>query len=425
MSTERIPCISDGCTNTILPATAKANNGYCMPCVHARNRAAREAYIRENRREVDPYEGLTDRVEIIRAMHTRRPVDPLIVYRKAPKSAEELYAELTREDAKRLVQLAAEAIRNTNLRFAEEIATSLATLTDHPLDEMLEAWVETENFYPPITFRGAGAAIRDSIISYLNAGKPNRNHALLALAWVDDSKVAEIFQDWENHPPRWTRELFAGPSVYAHTAGWEPVNGKRRPLIFADCLAVAPVESGQTPDRSVQLMKDASQPCPWCKRSMTHLIEIDLQDERFAFLGFPASTLPILTCEACTCFVPFLYAHISLDGVAQWAPENVRPQGRDEPFEEWLPSPWRNVPVTLTPRRAIHAADWTMDVKTTQIGGHPSWVQDSEYPRCPSCSQTMMFVGQVDQAQFPMYEGIYYAFVCATCRISATSYQQT
>lgn len=96
-----------------------------------------------------------------------------------------------------------------------------------------------------------------------------------------------------------------------------------------------------------------------------------------------------------------------------------------EPDDEWEPSPWRNVPVTLTPRRAIHAADWLMEPQATQIGGHPTWVQDSLYPSCPHCSQTMMFIGQVDQAQFPMHEGIYYAFLCAACRISATGYQQT
>lgn len=425
MSDERIPCIAEGCKNTILPATAKANNGYCMPCVHARKRAEREAYIRENRREVDPYEGLTDPVDIIRVIHTRRPMDPLIVYCAAPKSAEELYAELTIEETARLMELVVEALRNGNEEFAEDIAKSLAILTDYPLDQMLLAWVERENFYPPIIFRGAGPAIRDSIVAYLEAGKPNRNHALLALVWVGDTKVAEVIQHWEDHPPQWTEGLFVGPAVYAHAAGWEPSNGKRRDLIFTDCRAVAPAEQEQSPAPSVHLMRETSQPCRWCKHPMVHLIEIDLRDERFAFLGFSGPALPILTCEVCTCYAPFLYAHISLEGVAQWAPENTPPEGMPEPVEDWEPSPWRNVPVTVTPRRAIHAADWTIPVKTTQIGGHPSWVQDSEYPSCPRCSRTMMFIGQVDQAQFPMHEGIYYAFLCATCRISATSYQQT
>ncbi len=188
MSDERIPCIAEGCKNTILPATARANNGYCMPCVHARKRAEREAYIRENRREVDPYEGLTDPVDIIRVMHIRRPMDPLIVYRAAPKSAEELYAKLTMEETTRLMELAVEALRNGDDEFAEDVAKSLATLTDYPLDEMLQVWGEKENFYPPIIFRGAGPAIRDSILAHLEAGEPNQNHALLALVWVGDTQ---------------------------------------------------------------------------------------------------------------------------------------------------------------------------------------------------------------------------------------------
>ncbi len=159
--------------------------------------------------------------------------------------------------------------------------------------------------------------IRDSIVAYLEAGKPNRNHALQALAWVRDDKVAEVIQNWEDHPPQWTEELFVGLPVYAHTAGWEPSNGKRRELIFTDCWVVAPAKSGQSPAPSVHLMRETAQQCPWCKHPLTHLIEIDLRDERFAFLGFPGPVLPILTCETCTCYAPFLYAYISPEGVAQ------------------------------------------------------------------------------------------------------------
>jgi hypothetical protein len=69
----RVPCRAEGCGNTILPATAKINDGYCAPCVQKRKQEERVEFVRRNRREVDLYAGITDLVEVIRIMHTRRP----------------------------------------------------------------------------------------------------------------------------------------------------------------------------------------------------------------------------------------------------------------------------------------------------------------------------------------------------------------
>lgn len=65
----------------------------------------------------------------------------------------------------------------------------------------------------------------------------------------------------------------------------------------------------------------------------------------------------------------------------------------------------------------------------SQMGGHPSWVQDSEYPICPCCTRRMMFIGQIlqiDYADIDEYaEGIFYMFICPKDRITATVYQQS
>jgi hypothetical protein len=60
----------------------------------------------------------------------------------------------------------------------------------------------------------------------------------------------------------------------------------------------------------------------------------------------------------------------------------------------------------------------------TAIGGVPTWLQDSEYPRCPSCAERMTFLAQHDNLAV-CEEGTYYAFFCPTCRIAAVSCQQT
>jgi hypothetical protein len=68
-----------------------------------------------------------------------------------------------------------------------------------------------------------------------------------------------------------------------------------------------------------------------------------------------------------------------------------------------------------------------------RVGGHPCWVQEAEYPRCPDCAQTMSFLLQFD-SHLPVSEGeeflwgsggIGYAFWCDRCRTSALHWQST
>jgi uncharacterized protein YwqG len=67
-----------------------------------------------------------------------------------------------------------------------------------------------------------------------------------------------------------------------------------------------------------------------------------------------------------------------------------------------------------------------LDGGGSQVGGHPLWLSDAEYPDCPSCSQPMAFVAQVQTSDLgEPAEGVWYAFVCFDCSIAASSYQWT
>lgn len=426
MPTERVQCRAEGCTNTILPVTATQNAGYCMPCVQKRQRAERDEFIRQNRRTVNLYEGVTDPVEIIRILQTPRKPDPLMQLVPPPKSVEELYASLDVSQAQRLMRLAEKELNDGNTDFAEDIAKSLATLTDFPLDAMLEAWVNQNNFWPSIIFRGAGETIRDRILAAIE--KTNNtvahNHALCALAWIGDEQVCDVFLRWQRSPPLWRSKLHVGPTRYAHVAGWEPTEHGRHDLYHKTCLGIKPVEQPETAAKSVTLLAESSQTCRWCNAPLVNLLELDLADPRFRFLKFEGLKLPILTCEACTCFA-VIFAKIDRAGAASWCEKNDRPSWLPEDISSWPRGPWNGVRLQLAPRRAIHAADWCLPVAVSQIGGLPSWVQDAAYPNCPDCEKTMTFIAQLDNAQFPRREGIYYAFLCADCRITATTYQQT
>ena len=426
MTTERVPCRTEGCTNTILPATAKANDGHCMPCVQKRLHAEREEYIRLNRREVDPYAGVTDVVEILRVLHTPRPHDPLVVFRPCPQSVEELYSRLSAEQANRLMAMAADALRADNEDFAQEIAKSLAVFTDLPLDPMLESWLEQNCFWPPVVFRGAGAVVRDAVVAALESGEANANEALSALAWIGDDRVQELFRHWEANPPNWRSKLFVGPSGYANVAGWELGRPARRNLFHDECWAITPALSEQSPDQSLRLLSATNQDCPWCQRPLIHLIDLNLEDARFDFLEIVGRKLPILTCDVCTGYGSgFMFARVASDGNALLTAGGKRPDWLPEKADSLKPSPWAGVPVRLSLRRAIHAVDWCMPVSISQVGGMPSWVQDTAFPSCPDCSRTMKFVAQIDNGHFSGHEGVYYAFLCASCRTTATTYQQT
>ena len=62
---------------------------------------------------------------------------------------------------------------------------------------------------------------------------------------------------------------------------------------------------------------------------------------------------------------------------------------------------------------------------TSQLGGHPEWIQDAFYPQCPTCQQTMPFLGQAAFEDWNDGEGVFYLFLCLSCRKAATHYQQT
>jgi hypothetical protein len=151
---------------------------------------------------------------------------------------------------------------------------------------------------------------------------------------------------------------------------------------------------------------------------------MDLSASRFAFLDVTAKHLSVVTCSVCTCY-GFVFGEVTGEGVASWSSYNTRPKYLPDDSSTWSPIPWRGVPVKLRKRGAIEAADWCVSPAASQIGGFPTWVQDSDYPQCPCCKQTMVFIAQIDQSAFDAYEGIYYAFLCSRCRITATTYQQS
>src|SRR5690348_15018172 len=56
---------------------------------------------------------------------------------------------------------------------------------------------------------------------------------------------------------------------------------------------------------------------------------------------------------------------------------------------------------TLTvgaPRPPLWGADQFLPTTFSQLGGHPTWIQGANYPKCPKCKETMMFLCQIDES---------------------------
>ena len=82
--------------------------------------------------------------------------------------------------------------------------------------------------------------------------------------------------------------------------------------------------------------------------------------------------------------------------------------------------------IASKPRQPFHGSEWAMEPSISQVGGHPGWVQDADYPVCPGCSATMKAIGQLDGEMIQENgEGVYYMFACEPCQMTAVSYQQS
>lgn len=403
--------------------TAEANKGLCAPCVGEIERKEYQEYLRLNRKTVDLYSGVTDPVQMAVLMLAERKYDPLIVYAPPPQSLDEVCMSLSGSDILRLISITRQTFESGQTQYAESLARALATITDGDLAELHQVWIAKHHCEPAVMFRSAKPAVRDAIIQALEAGLVDANSALCALAWIGDEVVTKVFITWDKQKPEWTSSLYVAPSQYADVAGWEVVSHSRRELAHDVCYSLTP---SLIDDRTqaIEVFRDADLNCPWCGCELSCMLTLDLADPRFEFLSFRAQYLRFLTCHGCTCYETF-YAKADVSGAVAPHPAGRRPQGLPKPPYEWSNLGWKDTAARLTRRLPTHAVDRYTEGKCSQVGGLPAWEQSAEYPSCPDCLQTMRFVAQICEGDLPGSEGTYYAFCCAACGTTATTYQQT
>lgn len=428
--TERIPCKTEGCSATILPNTAAKTGGICMPCFQEQERKKQQAYIEQHRRTVNLYAELTDPVAILKVMHAPRKHDPLIQYVPYPLSKEQMYISLSEQEADRMLKYAVELLAVSNESEAEDILLSLVCYRDDHISDALPELIQLGLFHNPILFKDAPKDIRDQLLERVTWDEDNRNHLLLVLGWIGDAVITEQFREWQIQPPNWAKQLYVTPETYALDGGWELTpSGGRRDLVNHLCYAIRQTDDQQDEPikaHHARFLEISHSTCPWCNRKLTKLMNVAISHPALKYLHLPMEYLQVITCDFCGGFCT-IYMELDDMGGPAWSRYNQEPDYL--PDAEDVDSSTVSTPVlslSSEPQSPYYASNWALSQLDSQIGGHPSWVQDSEYPVCPCCERRMQFIGQMGYADFDEYsEGIFYMFICPEDMITATVYQQS
>lgn len=419
---EQLACKTPGCPNTILATTAARTAGTCRPCEQRFAREQHAEFVRANRREVDPYDGVTDVVQIVKILLRDRVYDELVIEKPFPQDVGDYFASLRPEDVDRLITLAVSLI-SARTHAADDLAVYLATFTTADLQALQRARLAAECLHPGVVFRNAPEDVRDQLIDRTRpeANPLDLNHTLVALAWIGDDSVVRLFAGWQVNPPGWRSKLHVSPSDYSWEAGWEiSPSGSRRDLYFSPAIALVPSTTSSVLS-GVAVATEASGTCMWCGGPLTCLLQCGGVDHGSAISFLPEQ---VVTCAQCTCY-DHIFMRLDAVGTPAWHEANRRPSFL--PDEAGQPLVARVQLVPGHTRGALHACYAFPPTTVSQLGGAPGWVQDADYPRCPDCRAAMPFVGQVSPEEVlgSPEEGTYYLFWCAECRVTATGYQQT
>ena len=354
-----------------------------MPCAQAKERQQREAHIRANRRDVDPYDGIDDPLEILKLVHSPPKPDPLIRYALPPRKPAALYAELDSGQIAALVRHAHSLLKKGDTHRAQDVAACIVAFVSADISSLLQELIRVEALRPEFLFHRAAPKIRNLLTQHLTrvAGhdRLHTDKLLCALAWVGDDRVVELFASWRARPPSWAADLYIPPHQYAREAGWElSSDGQRRNLYHEICYPLVRGDAA-TASLPVTVLTD------------TNLLELDGTADALAFLG-------------CRQQIVVPISELNLVGDL----------------------PRRSLVLADATRSPWHAVMDSLPTQYSQIGGHPTWVQDAEYPTCGACAKTMPFIGQISCEDVePNREGIFYAFLCSDCAMTASAYQQT
>jgi hypothetical protein len=336
-----------------------------------------------------------------------------------------LLRALTMEQGQRIAE---DIWRDFDPKEDDYLLAQLGATVPGTLATIQDDLVECKVFYPSLLYLGADDEIATKLIELVSApviGESD-DHLLSCLAWIGNERVVRQFQAWRENPPAWQSELYIPPWDYSLEAGWELTpEGTRRDLyLSAAHEMVQLVESERATDHGSPLMLHEPEEgrCGWCGRQLVSLLSLDLRDQRLSFLAGDGSLLRVAICPWCSTYTT-LITDVDLDGASNWSNDN-----RERPLiSDKVPDDGSEIGMEELIQRSITLGRFMLsEPGISQIGGYPDWIQDAEYPACPTGQRHMICIGQISWEDFEEYaEGSTYAFVCLEDGKAATVYQQT
>jgi hypothetical protein len=396
-----------------------------MPCVQKKAREKYEAHVAANKKDLNQYRNVNNLIEIIKIYHQPRKHDPLINYVPYPDPIDQVYLSLDSNQIADTITYAFKLLEKGEKDIAVDIAIELVSFLNADISCILEALIIAEEYYPSFLFRSANSGIRDKLFEKLLSNTGRKDHIIAALAWIGDNKVVSFFSQQKNSLYKTIFENDPSFLEYTKTAGWDQNSNGKHNLYYKKCYPL--VKGQETLHNSMHTtFKTQECSCRWCGDKLTSLFTLDLADNNLNFIAFDKPHLNVSTCLRCVCYTDAFFVDIGENGLVEWSDFNNKPEYLPDLHEVWEKPIENSLVLSCESRFAYYAVDWCSPVSHSQVGGFPTWIQDNYYPDCPKCSSTMIFIGQISNDDCLDYsEGIYYAFICSKCSISATTYQQT
>ncbi len=300
----------------------------------------------------------------------------------------------------------------------EEVLLHVALFTDGKfLIENYFNLIQSHILYPPEIYIHAGDHIAEELIKLFDNDDVNKNHLLMCLAWIGSANVLEFFQSTSKNPPNWTNDLCVPTIEYSKCAGWSIQNGIKEKLIFDEVTDLVKNENKTVNNNEIQTFVELNEHCPFCKRKLITFFKTIVNGKLVNFN----------TCICCGAYEP-IFMVINESGESSWYAENKKWEHFDECCQdlEFDPIEENRLLPRKSEKTSMQSISQFIEINKSQIGGYPTWVQDSEYLSCPQCNESMKFVGQIDMEDVEEYgEGIYYFHYCEKCNMTGSNYQQT
>lgn len=333
------------------------------------------------------------------------------------------YRSLTEAEAADLAEAAADSIEaRGGDDFPDDesdVVANLAALVPGSLRGIQLRLAEARQLFIPEVYLGAEADVTDELMKLTRAPSDDIKYNLIScLAFIGDEIVQKTFAKWRKKPPSWLKDAQWQIDSLGWAAGWcTDRAGKRQDLFCRKSFKLQP-----DAQHKVVRFEESGCACEWCGKGLRTLLELDEHALGLIGLSELAPTFRVHRCQ-CTEYAT-TFARGDREGSEAVLPQ-PKPQIHRNDQDYW-DRELRPLGIGSERLWPFETGVFVRNDHKSQLGGHPAWEQNPEYPTCPLCGVLMTCIAQVAGIDSTPTCGVGtdYAFACLNCKTSACLYQQ-